>query len=38
MQDLIADDKFDKDSLDDVARFIVESPDSMDKKKSGKTV
>ena len=32
MQDLIADDKFDKDSLDDVARFIVESPDAMDEK------
>lgn len=32
MQDLIAADRFDKDSLDDVVRFIVESPDSMDEK------
>lgn len=32
IQDLITDDKFDKDSLGNVARFIVESPDSMDEK------
>ena len=32
IQDLITDNKFAKDSLDDVVRFIVESPDSMNEK------